>query len=199
MRNVYAAIQALLLGAALGFSAGAGAQTPEPGPEAEEQAEAGQGETEPEEAEPVDLSATGDPWVDAQLADINRYGRRYRDPFIDELVRYREVPRALVVALLDERGWEPGDVYFACSLAAVTGRSCRLVADRRGQTPSEPWSALAAELGAGAGSDAFSRLKRGMVHSYQRWARPLELDAELAAAFPDHGKPPPAASAGDRD
>src|SRR5690606_32157600 len=74
MRNVYAAIQALLLGAALGFPGGAGAQTQEPEAEAEEQAEAGQGEVELVEAEPVDLSATGDAWVDAQLADISRYG-----------------------------------------------------------------------------------------------------------------------------
>lgn len=187
MRNVYAAIQALLLGAALGVAGGAGAQSPEPVDEPDEQVE----------PEPEDPSATGDAWVDAQLADIGRYGRRYRDAFIDELVRYREAPRALVEALLDERGWEPGDVYFACSLARVTGRSCRFVVDRRGQPPAESWNALAAGLGAGAGSPEFTRLKRGIVHSYQRWARPLELDADLAEVFPDHGKPAPPAAADD--
>lgn len=154
--------------------------------------EAEPGQEQQEQAPPQDLAATGDAWLDAQLADINHYGRRYRGAFIDELVRYRDAPRALVVELLDERGWEPGDVYFACSLAGVTGRSCRFIANRRGQPPITSWEALATELGAGPGSGGLVRLKRGVVHSYGRWARPLELDAELAAAFPDHGQPPAA-------
>lgn len=137
-------------------------------------------------------SATGDAWMDAQLADIDRYARRHPGAFIDELVRYRDAPRTLVAALLDERGWVAGDVYFACSLASVTGRSCRFVADQREKSPVSSWSELAAGLGAGVGSEGFFRLKREVVDSYRRWARPLELDAELTAAFPDHGKPPPA-------
>ena len=43
---------------------------------------------------------SGDAWVDAQLADINRYGLRYREPFIDEMARYHGAPRALVGELL---------------------------------------------------------------------------------------------------
>ncbi|HWS78890.1 MAG TPA: hypothetical protein VN205_11015, partial [Thermomonas sp.] len=35
---------------------------------------------------------SGDVWVDTQLADMNRYGSRYRDPFIDEMVRYHGAP-----------------------------------------------------------------------------------------------------------
>ena len=190
MRNVYARYQALLLAAALGLAGAAAAQDPPPPadePAAQDAVEDGDMEAGEEQAaaEPEDLSATGDAWVDAQLVDIARYGRRHREAFIDELVRYREAPRALVAALLDEQGWEPGEVYFACSLAGVTGRSCRSVAERRGQPPEASWSALASGLGAGAGSEAFGRIKRGIVYSYRRWARPLELDAELEAAFRD--------------
>lgn len=196
MPNASSLLLFLLLAAAPGF---AGAQAPQAAPEVpgEQQDDAAEAGEEPAEAEPEDLSATGDAWVDAQLVDIGRYGRRYREAFIDELVRYRDTPRALVEALLDERGWEPGDVYFACSLAGVTGRSCRFIADRRGEPAATGWNALATELGAGAGSQEFERIRRGIVHSYGRWARPLELDAELARAFPDHGKPPAAAADSD--
>lgn len=188
MRIACPAFLILLLGVAPGF---AGAQAP---PSAPEEVGPATGEEpdqpEVEEAEPVDLSATGDAWVDAQLADISRYGRRYRNAFVDELVRYRDAPRALVVALLDEHGWEPGEVYFACSLAAVTGRSCRFIVAQRGEPAVQGWSALAAGLGAGPDSAEFGRIKQGVVHSYTRWARPLRLDAELAEAFPGHGQPP---------
>lgn len=173
-----------LLAVALWLPGLAAARQPAPDVPAEEGAAT---EQEPEQEA---LSATGDPWVDAQLADIDRYGRRHREAFIDELVRYREAPRGLVAALLDERGWEPGEVYFACSLAGVTGRSCRFIVDQRGQPPAASWRALATGVGAGPGTDGFARIKRGMVYSYRRWARPLELDAELAQAFPEHGQPP---------
>lgn len=138
---------------------------------------------------------TGDEWVDLRLDDIGAYARRHRDPFVDELVRYRDAPRELVVDLLEQRDWEPGDVYFACSLARVIGRPCRFVADQYAQSLLEGWDALASALGAGAGSEEFARVKRGIVRSYERWARPLTLDAELAAAFPDHGKPSSARTA----
>ena len=147
-----------------------------------------------EPAAPEDPSATGDGWIDAQLADIGRYARRYPDAFADELVRYHDVPRTAVSSLLEE-GWEPGDVYFACALGGVTGRSCRFVVGQRGQPPQASWRALAEQLGAGVGTAAFARLKRGIVESHIRWARPLVLDDELSRAFPDYGKP--AVAAGD--
>ncbi|MDH5823072.1 hypothetical protein QFW77_08730 [Luteimonas sp. RD2P54] len=127
---------------------------------------------------------SGDPWVDAQLGDINDYGRRHRAPFIDELVRYRGAPRELVTELLAERGWAPGDVYFACSIAQVIGRSCRYVVGEWDRNHGEGWGALAARLGVAPGSEAFLRLKQGVVSSYQHWARPLEPDAELRKAAP---------------
>ncbi|MGY0633936.1 hypothetical protein [Luteimonas sp. A478] len=159
----------------------------------------GQEEAEPEEAgtEPEEVSATGDVWLDARLADVGRYAGRHREAFIDEMVRYLGAARGPLTALMDESEWEPGDVYFACSLARVTGRSCGLIVDLREQQPAASWNTLAAGLGAGPGSEAFARLKRGVVHSYQRWGRPLELDAELSRAFPDHGQPPIQPASGD--
>lgn len=174
--SILKSIALVLLAATLWLPGMAGAQEngqPEP--------EAG---VEPQE----DVSATGDAWVDAQLADIGEYGRRHREAFIDELVRYREAPRELIVELLDARDWEPGDVYFACSLARVIGRPCRFVAAQRQQSLPGSWEALATGLGAAPGSEEFGRIKRGMVRSYERWARPLTLDTELRRAFPDHGK-----------
>ena len=38
---------------------------------------------------------SGDVWVDNYLGDVNRYGSRYRDPFVDELVRYHGAPADL--------------------------------------------------------------------------------------------------------
>lgn len=131
---------------------------------------------------------SGDEWIDGHLGDINDYGRRHRDPFIDELVRYRDAPRDLVTDLLVERGWAPGDVYYACSLAQVVGRPCRRVVDEWERSHGEGWEALAQRLGAAPGSPEFQRLKQGFVPSYRRWGRPLVLDEELRKAFPEHGK-----------
>lgn len=180
----------LALAAALLLPLAANAQEPPP---AAADAQDAHGQPVEEPAAPEDPSATGDPWIDAQLVDIGHYARRYPDAFADELVRYHEVPREAVASLL-ERGWEPGDVYFACALGRVTGRSCRFVVGQRGQPPQASWRVLAEQLGAGVGTAAFSRLKRGIVESHLRWARPLELDEELQRAFPDYGKP---AAAGD--
>jgi len=116
---------------------------------------------------------TGDVWVDATLADINAYGRRYPDAFADELVRYHGAPRDVVSALLGSPGWTPGDAYFACALAQVIGRSCRYVADEWQAHPGEGWGALAQRLGVKPGSPEFHRLKDGFAGAYGRWGRPL--------------------------
>jgi len=171
----------LLLAPCAGAQEPPGARTPDEVQEQSSADEPGDGEAVPE-----DLSTTGDAWVDAQLADIGRYAQRYPDSFVDELARYHDAPRSVVTSLLDD-GWEPGDLYFACALGGVTGRSCRFVIGQRGQPPQASWSALAAQLGAGVDTAAFARLKRGIVESYVRWARPLELDAELSRAFPGLG------------
>lgn len=116
---------------------------------------------------------TGDAWVDAALADINAYGRRYPDAFADELVRYHAAPREVVAALLAAPAWTPGDVYFACELAQSIGRSCRYVADARQADPGAGWGAVAQRLGVAPGSPGFHRLKDGFSGAYGRWGRPL--------------------------
>lgn len=139
---------------------------------------------------------TGDAWVDTWLADINRYGGAYRDPFVDEMVRYHGAPRDLVLELLRRPGWSPGDVYFACRLAATVGRPCRYVADQYERDRGEGWGAVARRLGIQPGSAEFHRLKRGFVPTYDRWGRPIRVDAELARDFP--GRPmAPARSRGE--
>ena len=139
---------------------------------------------------------TGDAWVDATLADINRYAARYPDAFADELVRYDNAPRALVQSLLADPRWTPGDVYFACALGAFAGQPCRAVAQQWQQDPAGGWVAVAQDFGIGMQSPAFHRLKRGIVSTYARWGRPLQVDASLHAEFPKLPLAPDAADAG---
>lgn len=131
---------------------------------------------------------TGDMWVDTQLSDINRYGMRYREPFVDELVRYHGAPRDLVIELLVTRRWAPGDVYYACAIANIIGRPCRFVVEEYERNHGLGWGELAKRLGIKPGSAEFHRLKKGFVPTYDRWGRPIVLDADLERAFPGRGK-----------
>lgn len=131
---------------------------------------------------------SGDVWVDTWLADMNRYGARYPEPFIDEMVRYHHAPRALVVDLLQTRRWAPGDVYYACALASVLGRPCRYVADIYEADRGQGWGVVAQRLGIKPGSPEFHRLKKGFVPTYDRWGRPINLDDDLRREYPDRGK-----------
>lgn len=131
---------------------------------------------------------TGDVWVDSTLSDMNRYGHRHRDAFIDELVRYYGAPRDYVTTLLVEERWAPGDVYYACAIAQVIGRSCRYVAEEWSRDHGQGWGVVAQRLGIEPGSAEFHRLKRGFVPTYDRWARPIELDDRLRADFPGRGR-----------
>lgn len=125
---------------------------------------------------------SGDAWIDAQLADINAYGARYRGAFIDELARYHAAPRALVEELVDQRNWAPGDVYYACALAQVVGRPCRAVADAWGQSHDQGWAAVAGQVGVAQRPDALRRLRQDITDSYARWGRPLAKVEKPAAA-----------------
>lgn len=132
---------------------------------------------------------TGDVWVDTWLGDINRYGNRYQQPFVDEMVRYYGAPRDLVTDLLLEREWAPGDVYYACAIAQVIGRPCRYVADQwERHDRQEGWGALAQRLGIKPGSAEFHRLKRGFVSSYDRWGRPIRIDDDLFEDYPERAR-----------
>jgi len=131
---------------------------------------------------------TGDVWVDTWLGDMNRYGTRYRDPFVDEMVRYHGAPRDLVTDLLTRRQWAPGDVYMACSIASIIGRPCRYVVDQFERDRGQGWGNIAKRMGIKPGSPEFHRLKNGFVPTYDRWSRPIVLDADLQRAYPNHGK-----------
>jgi len=131
---------------------------------------------------------SGDVWVDTQLNDMNQYGTRYRDPFVDELVRYHGAPRDLVVDLLGPRRWAPGDVWMACSIASVIGRPCRYVVDVYERDHGQGWGNIAKQMGIKPGSPEFHRLKNGFVPAYDRWGRPIVLDADLQKVYPNHGK-----------
>ena len=131
---------------------------------------------------------SGDVWVDTWLGDMNDYGRRYRDPFIDELVRYHGAPRDLVSDLLINRRWAPGDVYMACSIASIIGRPCRYVVEEYDRDRGQGWGVIAKRMGIKPGSAEFHRLKQGFVPTYDRWARPIRLDAQLERDFPGRGK-----------
>lgn len=131
---------------------------------------------------------TGDVWVDTQLADMNRYGSTYREPFIDEMVRYHGAPRSLVTDLLVNQRWNAGDVYYACTIAQVVGRPCRDVVDQWQQNRGQGWGVVAQRMGIKPGSAEFHRLKKGFVPTYDRWARPITLDNDLQRAYPNRGK-----------
>ncbi|BDU15376.1 hypothetical protein [Lysobacter auxotrophicus] len=133
---------------------------------------------------------SGDVWVDTWLGDMNRYGARYRDPFVDEMVRYYGAPRDLVNELLTQRRWAPGDVYFACAIASVLGRPCRYVADMWERDHAQGWGVVAKNLGIKPGSAEFHRLKKGFVPSYDRWGRSISIDADLARDFPGRPRDP---------
>jgi hypothetical protein len=131
---------------------------------------------------------SGDVWMDNWLGDMNNYGYRYREPFVDEMVRYHGAPRDLVSDLLINRRWAPGDVYMACSIASLIGRPCRYVVEQYERDHGQGWGAIAKRMGIKPGSAEFHRLKQGFVPTYDRWARPLRLDAQLERDFPNHGK-----------
>ncbi len=131
---------------------------------------------------------SGDVWVDSQLNDVNRYGSRYREPFVDEMVRYYGAPRDLVTELLVTRRWAPGDVYYACAIAQSLGRPCRYVVDEWDRNHGQGWGNVAKRLGIKPGSAEFHRLKKGFVPTYDRWARPIDIDADLRKDFPNRGK-----------
>jgi len=136
---------------------------------------------------------SGDAWIDAQLADINAYGSRYRGAFVDELVRYHAALRELVTELVDERNWAPGDVYYACTLAQVLGRPCRALVEIWGQSHDAGWATVAGRAGIATRPAATTRLKQAITDSYARWGRPLAdvPDPDAGAARKDAGAAKP--------
>lgn len=167
-------VAGLLLAAGIGLAGAAGAQVPDAAGAADAA------------GAPAQATGTGDARMDARLADMDQYGDRYREAFVDELVRYRAAPRTLAGVLLADEGWRPGDLYYACALAEVVGRPCRHAIDLWRRHRDAGWQAVAARMGVEPGSPAFERIAQGIEASYLRWGRPLP-DAPAEA--------PPAAAA----
>lgn len=133
---------------------------------------------------------TGDAWVDTWLDDMNRYGYRYREPFVDELVDQYGAPRDLVTDLLVNRRWAPGDVYYACALAQAAGRPCAHVVEQWETDHGQGWGVIAKRMGIRPGSAEFHQLKRGIVPTYDRWGRPIRIDDHLRESLPERGRGP---------
>ncbi|MGO4777885.1 hypothetical protein AB4084_20655, partial [Lysobacter sp. 2RAB21] len=130
---------------------------------------------------------TGDVWVDTRLGEINDYGRRYPEPFVDEVSGYYGAPRSYVEELLQRRRWAPGDVYYACALARSLGVPCQNVVREYDRNPGQGWGAVAQRMGIKPGSPAFHALKRGAVTTYDRWGYPIRVDQSVHVNWADHG------------
>lgn len=170
-------IAALALATALGLGVAAGAQ-----------------------AQPGAHMNTGDAWLDGRMGEVDRYGRQYRDPFVTEVVTLG-APRSLVVELLDSRGWSPGDIYMACSIASVLGIGCARVVERYDSNPGRGWGRIAQDMGIKPGSSEFHALKRGTVSTYSRWGYPIEIDSGTRVDWSDgpRGRGQAASAGGSRE
>lgn len=105
---------------------------------------------------------SGDAWVDAQLGDVNLFARGNLDGYVDEVVVSTGAPRYYVREMVVDRGWAPGDLYYACLLARALGRPCTYVVEayeREARGRGRGWGVLAQELGIRPGSAAFHELK----------------------------------------
>jgi len=132
--------------------------------------------------------STGDGCVDNRLVEVNDYGVRYREPFVNEIVTSYGAPRPYVNELLVTRHWSPGDVYYACAMAHSIGRPCAEVADRYDHDRGHGWGAVAQSYGIKPGSPQFFALKRGVVGSYGRWGHPIAIDREEHVRWEERGE-----------
>ncbi len=73
-------------------------------------------------------------------------------------------------------------------MAQLIGQPCRNVVAEWDRDHEGGWLDVGKRLGIAPGTAQYGELKRGFVASYERWARPLTLDAELRRAFPDRDK-----------
>jgi hypothetical protein len=128
--------------------------------------------------------ATGDAWIDRQLDDIDAYARRYPASFVDELSRYLDVRRGYAEAVLKAPGWRAGDLYFACAWARATQQPCRVLVRARSDDPTRTWQAVLVAQGE-ADNLAYREVRHALVASYDRWERPIVLDARLREQLGD--------------
>ncbi len=133
----------------------------------------------------VQWPSTGDAWIDRQLADIDVYARRYPDSFLDELARYANVRRGYVQALLEQQHWRPGDIYFACAWTFAMNLSCREAVRAWSQDHQDGWKGVVERLPIAPNNLHYRAVRQAIVASYDRWDRPIELDATLQRQLGD--------------
>ncbi|MDV2452538.1 hypothetical protein [Xanthomonas hortorum] len=135
---------------------------------------------------PAVIPGTGDAWVDQHLADMGSYAQRYPDSFIAEVARYTGTPRGYVQALLQVHGWHAGDIYFACFWAQTLQLSCRDAVRAYSRDHHDGWQGVVTRLSASPDSAHMRALRHAIVASYDRWERPITLDALLRRQLGDH-------------
>ena len=133
---------------------------------------------------PAAAYATGDPWIDRQLDDIDAYAHRYPASFVDELTRSLGVPRGYAEAVLRVPDWRPGDLYLACAWAQALGAECREWVRAYSRDRPEGWQAVLAGDGK-PDNLAYRQVRHDIVASYDRWDRPITLDARLREQLGD--------------
>ena len=127
---------------------------------------------------------TGDPWIDARLADIDRYAADYPEAFAAEIERYAGMPRAYVHGLLAQPGWHPGDAWYACFLARALENDCReVVRTRARHGAGGSWSAVEEDLRGEGEAGTGVALRLALADSYRRWGRSLQPDPALRRAL----------------
>lgn len=140
------------------------------------------------QAAPAYAPATGDAWIDRQLDDINAYARRYPDSFVDELARYAGVRRGYAQALLEQQHWQPGDLYFACAWTFAMNLSCREAVRAWSRDHHDGWKGVVGRLPIAPDTLHYRAVRHAIVASYDRWDRPIRLDALLQRQLADHAQ-----------
>ncbi|MCD0246606.1 hypothetical protein JWH11_06640 [Xanthomonas melonis] len=138
-----------------------------------------------QDSAPVAIPGTGDAWVDQHLADMGSYAQRYPDSFIDEVARYTGTPRGYVQALLQVHGWHAGDIYFACFWAQTVQLSCRDSVRAYSRDHRDGWEGVITRLSVAPDNAHMRALRHAIVASYDRWERPITLDALLRRQLGD--------------
>lgn len=132
---------------------------------------------------------TGDAWIDARLADIDRYASAYPQTFAAEVERYAGIPRDYVQGLVSQPGWQAGDAWYACFLARVLERGCRQVVRARARLGAAgTWAAVETQLRGDGAAEAVTpgssvALRLALADSYRRWGRALQPDTALRRAL----------------
>ncbi|QBN96903.1 hypothetical protein BRL79_12090 [Xanthomonas oryzae pv. oryzae] len=139
----------------------------------------------PREPAPGGIQGTGDAWVDQHLADMGSYAQRYPASFIDEVARYTGTPRVYVQALLQVHGWRAGDIYFACFWAQAVQLSCRDTVRAYSRDHHDGWEGVITRLSVAPDNAHMRVLRHAIVASYDRWERPITLDALLRRQLGD--------------